>query len=266
MNIDKIYDYILYISNKDEKSGDVAPEKFNLVLEAVNLELFEEEWEKLMALLKMSGTSVEVVLSNNSPLNTFSVLEEEKNIVDTIDRYDDFVKLLTMTMTFPEIKPVEMVNEHELSRRRAGVADKPIEHYPVCVVRHDAIYIYPTFPTNTKPFYTIEIVYLRMPATPIYDYCIKSNDDLIYMAPDWYVTPSDVDGQFDLYNDQSIIVATNVSYPNYVADPSPSLSTEIEWPEDAMNTFINRIFEKVGLPLSQADMQQYSQIEQQKGE
>jgi hypothetical protein len=263
MNIDKLYDYILFMSNKDEKSGDIPPEDFNNILDAVNIELFEQEWNKFLATLRMGGSSVEAMLSNNTPLTLFMVTETELLTSQYIPRYDDFEKLVKVTMVFPEIKDVEEVNEFELSRRRSGGSHKPIELYPVCVVRKEGIYIYPYKQDITGP--TAEVVYLRMPYTPYYDYCYKSNDELVYIPPTWSIK-SEATGVYDLYDESNALVYPGVTYPNWGGANNDSLSVEIEWTKSAMNMFINRVFEKIGIPLSQADLEQYSQVEQQKSE
>ena len=267
MTIEQIYDYVLFLSNKDEKSGDVVPDDFNNIINAVNLELVEFEWALLMSTVKMTGTSLERLLYNNNFLNLFTVTETVPVINDNLIDYEpDFFKLIKLLQVSPTIVDIELVNEIDLARRRAGVADRAINLHPVCVLREEGIHIFPAYPA-TKPGYDIEVTYVRMPQTPFYDYYIDSNDVRKYFAEDDWAIWDSGSSSWKIYS-ANVLIASNCRYPNArnTQESNFSLSLELEWWEGAHIRFINRVLEKMGIPLSQADLEQYSQMEQQKGE
>ena len=72
MKLRELYDYINFVTNKDQLGDAPAPDKFNLLLKAVYLEVFNKEFaDFVQALASSDNNDYAGILKDGHPLKRF---------------------------------------------------------------------------------------------------------------------------------------------------------------------------------------------------
>ena len=265
MDLGTIFNVINYIIDKDATGEVFTPENYNDVLELVNLELNNEEEEVLKQIMLNAGNIPYNLadLYDGSPLRAFKIPVVNANVVDGYYTLpDNYSYRISARSKVPYVfRDIEFVTDTEANKRITGILNNSLEENPIGIVGKDKIEFYPNDITK------IDFVYIKIPNTPYFDYCINNNNGMtIYMPVGYYVKPSDVGGLYDLYDDSDVIVQADVTYPNYTGNPSMSQTVELEWNVKYYIKIIIRILEKSGINIGNEMVEQYAQLEQKKGE
>ncbi len=279
MNHLNIYNIINLMLDKDIRGNIMTPGKYNSLVPLVNLELFEQEWDKLKGYVSRSGIRIADALYQGSPLIAFKE-DVIKAVIDgKITLPEDYEYLLAM-LAKPGVKAtdniyreVTEVSDREWNRQISTVLKNDLITEPIGrVIGANEPQVQFMIIDNT---YNVVVTYLRAPTTPYMDYCINNeNDQMIYMPSGYYVKnyTSENETKWRCYNDSDEIIATDVAYPNLpsdltgVQDIYDSLTVEFEWRQTYYLNLINRILEKLGIPAQDQMVAEYAQLEQKKGE
>jgi len=136
MTIGKIWDLILYISNKEKSGNIISPDQFNILIEDVNLDLLDEAVRAL-------GVSQEVT----DILMPFKVRAGLIFLSGAADLPSDYVRFLTIYDPVAGV-PIEILEDTEIGDRLNNPITAPTTDYPVVYFVNNQINILPTT-TNT---------------------------------------------------------------------------------------------------------------------
>lgn len=209
MTLQEIFDYVNFVISKDVSGQVLDPVRFNTLLNAVNVEYFRAESDKLLA-LSAQPSEVKETAYSLSPVKKF--VEEWityacSSGVETVPV--DFEVPLAMTALINNrLKNVKIMTEDEFAVARTSLLQRDVTNNPVCVKRRNELKFYP--PKIDKVYVT----YLRMPQTPYYDYCLDSDDNIIEMPVGSYLSATVTPGVFDLKttaDDGEVVLYSGVS-------------------------------------------------------
>jgi hypothetical protein len=157
LNIDKVYRFVQFVSNKEFR-GWVNPEEFNLGAEIAQLTLYSE-MEAVFAATKKISTDMRPFVDTND-----GTITSDPTLIAGLTPYtgvlSNFRHPISCRITDTR-KPVKEVKESELNYRLDSSLIPPTESYPICVYRDNGIYTYPDTITGD-----ITVTYLRKPTTP----------------------------------------------------------------------------------------------------
>lgn len=218
--LENVWEVVLAKLNKDRGVGHVSPQERNAAMRKVNSDLY-----KAMRTAYESG----VVDSDIRPLvktlgdvvNPPLLLDEhgyadipEDYLNHSSARYPERTAQVedcgntTITSTWREI---EFLTDAQWGPRLASTLKKPTNKNPVATIQNNKILVRPV--TNW-----IQLTYIKVPATPYFDYNIVGGTDAQYLAP----------GQF---HDGTVL-----------ASGTASRSVEFEWPETMFDEITDRLY------------------------
>lgn len=265
MTLAYIIGLVNFIIDKDVDGNMITPDQANILLETVNLELFEGEYNKLKQLAAVEGKYSSRFL-DRSPLKTFVCYKNEDVAGGIASFPDDYAYALALEWVDPakatpeqrQIRNIEIVDEIEFNLRRSTVSRRPPDENPFAVIREDGIYV---IPSDISKVY---ITHLIKPATPLLDYCIdKTNGKIVFLTTTMRLVPA---GALLTVHDQTLgLLYPNVEYRYVVTTVQDSLTVELAWDALYHEAITNRILQKVGVSLDSRSIEQYSQLEEQKG-
>jgi len=261
MNLGELKEFIEAISNKDQAGNSFTPEQFNLILKQENLDLFNIECEKLKQLAQAKGQPFYKTYYNANNLNEFEVISTEnivggKLLISTLNDYAYPITGIAMGYNGGDRK-VDFDDDNEVSRRRTNLLTKPPYWYPMGVRKGGTLYFYP------NDIALLEFTYLKFPAEPNYDYCIRnSNYQKVYMPVGSNITA--VGPIYNLYSSVGVLLAGNVLHLTATVYPYTSTSIELEWAVNMHIKIAGLILSKMAVNLRDQELQQYSLIEEKK--
>ncbi len=238
MNLGEIKQYCNFISNSDETGGDFKPDLFNMFIKVVNNEYYEQQYKNYFQ-AKIQGIND---LINSSPLRVFIIKEKTDGVgLGLYPLPVDFRYVLALSVNFLAggsniYKPVEILESEQIDSRINDLLSPPIDEFPIGVILDDSIQVYPNATFHGK------FIYLKNPAVPIYDYCISSDDEEIYMPPGYkivYVKSNTV-----LLDENGNIVAYDVTHSTSPPGTYNSISVELEWDTKEHQNIANLLVEK----------------------
>lgn len=265
MTLANVIGLVNFIIDKDIDGNTITPNQANILLDAINLELFESEYKKLLQLSAVEGKYISRFL-DRSPIKTF-VKHDEKDITDGKMEFPEnfaypvlleWYAITKLPTKDGQIRQIEVVDETEFGRRRSTLSRRPPGENPFAVVRDDGIHI---IPNNLAK---VQLTYLCKPATPILDYCIDNiTNNVVFLTTTMRLVPA---GALLTVHDQTLgLLYSNVTYRYVVTSTQNSLTVELAWDALYHEAIVNRILQKVGVSLDSRSIEQYSQLEEQKG-
>ena len=177
MTLFEQFNLVNYIANKDYEGNVISPDRFAQLATVANMDLFKikmglpEEYQPGMPLSRQYYEANQLLADETKFLKVYNKTQSVPSGVVAYPtdyfRFDDMRynwqrQVDGDTVILP--RPVEMLFENEYSERAGNWTKKPSTQYPVCVLRKDGIYVYPTIIT------TVEFAYVRYPKTPVFDY------------------------------------------------------------------------------------------------
>lgn len=251
MKLNDIFDLIEYIASQHNTGDTMTPSQRNLLLEYVNQEFYNQEYEKYEVNRNISDNMrpFEVIMGGGStmPLKVSSsgLATIPTDYMHGSSMY--YKKVVGSSGLNPSIteKIIEELTDSEFSERVGSVL-RTTTKYPVCTYRNGYIEFRP------KDINYVEFTYLRKPTTPYYDYYISTSGEEIYLEAGevhtWATGEVDSSG-----------VTHTIGDPNYT-----SQTFELEFPENTHIAITRLILSKVGINLSDADIYVYSEQQQNK--
>jgi hypothetical protein len=240
MTLNQILKYVNYICVKENSGSTLKPDQFNTILNASNINMFNRKVQEAQILANSKGIPFNMALYEHAMLREFHVLE---NITFTAGLFDlttlsnSYAYFLSMFTLFNGVgRRIDILTDTDLVERRSNLMTKQLEDYPGCVISGNNIKVYPT---NIS---TAEFTFIKNPSTPIFDYYIDANFNMIYLAT----------GATHL-----LAVGEVGSLGQTQGTTVTSLTAELEWNNLFHIEFCNEILEKVGINLQNEQLKQY---------
>jgi hypothetical protein len=279
MTVHEILTLANFIINK-EASGDVlTPTSYNTLLKEVNVSLFNDYW-RIHEQFRDSPQLQHILA--DSPLAKFIVSSDiYVNVTNGVGTLPVGTIHVLSAHRISNLFPIEMITPIEALRRRSSVLSPSASVSPFAYVRGSSIQTVPYnngavagnfTPDETDapgkihnlPGANITLVYLALPATPVYDYCQSiATSKRIFMPVGSRVYLDDSMTRC-LYDANGVLLATGVSKTGTY--PIVSSTVELAWREDTHNQFISRILGKAGVSLSEMNIAQYAELMKKEGE
>lgn len=232
MTLFDIYELIRFIGNKDFDGNIITPDRFNMLIKVVNIEMFRNKYglpEEYQPGRPIPNEYVDVTLKNTDDLKAFrvslvntpvtsGVLPFPSNYAHRDEIVYNFVKNIGGVLTTLP-RGIEILREGQMSERRGNYTKQPTTQNPCGVVRVDGIHIYPTTITM------VDFFYFRFPTDP----------EFAYVQGDGYIT----------YDSAS--------------------STELEWAKDEKLLFVTMLLKYIGINLREQDILGYAELKSKEG-
>jgi hypothetical protein len=252
MNLGEIYIYINTMIAKEVEGNTFNPITFNSVIKDTDIELFKDEWEMLERQAKAQGKPLYELLFSGSPLRTFTVTYSGGNttlgsiLLSTLTGFEQFIACTVINKNI--YKDVEMVDIPEAIYRKSKLDGSILDESPIISLYNNRLQILPT--NMGVEANSLEMIYLRMPVSPFFDYYIKNATGKAYYLPPGYYTEGDHES-CTIKNSIGVQIDTLCTAPNNTANATPynSASVELEWKTSYHGEFIKRLLRKAGIPI-----------------
>lgn len=265
MTLDDIYRVVQYLGAKDINGEPFTIVQLNRLLPMVVYEMIGSEMTTLLA--NKAGnveTEIEAISILNPFKKTGTVVAATTGIA-TIPT--DYVRYLSFRIpgTFRDITPV---SDQEYNRIQGGMLNRRVDVRPIVRVEG----------TNFKfcPFDigNVQVVYIRKPVIPYYDYCQDANLNSVYMPAGSYLVPLGTVNTYQLVYDDPVAGASVILNPlvtksgaDYSVSPSyTSLTKELEFEDYVHIKVVSRLLLKCGLNLSEPEIEKAALQMQQMGQ
>lgn len=217
MTLGEIYNDTLTALGKDVFGGYIDPDQFNLALVAVNIDLMNKYVRVFEATKNIADDIYPFVKtfgdSESSPLpvDEYGYMELPQDFGREVRAHVSDYTAVSCGKSVKNNRMVVIMNNADFNGRIAqnGVMLKPNAKRPIATVQNNKLYIQP------QGFKNCTFTYIRQPIRSFFDYDLVNNE-IIYLPPNEVHT-------------------TNVPLPI----GTPSLSVELEWPEDVHREFVN---------------------------
>lgn len=232
MTLYEIYELMNFIGNKDYEGNVITPERFKILIKAVNIEYFREKYglpEQYQPGRPVPLEYAEATLKSIDDLRAFKERLAAREVTDGLmlvpddyAHYDtiiyNYVKNINgVDTTLP--RPVEILRESEAVERRGNYTKRPTLQNPIGVIRNDGIFIEPITITE------VDFTYYRWPNDPVF----------VYNQYDGYIT----------YDAGS--------------------STELEWTKDEHLQIVALMMSYMGVHLRVQDIFNYAEMKKKEG-
>jgi hypothetical protein len=250
MNLGKLFDFLNFVSTKENSGGTYTPDLFNLNLPIVIQDIWNDEYKKWQT----DQTSTDVMSfyetfmgGDNSPL-TVDSSGYAKYPADYVHYTSMVYKYEKSTGT--EYKTVDVLNTQAFDARKDSWLQKADKDNPIATFSKDFIEFLP------KDLQFIEFKYLNKPETPVYDYYIDSSLNNIYLAPNTShtLTTGEEGSKGQL---PAVLPAVTIV---------DSLSVEMTMPEFMHTIVALKMLSLIGINLRDVDLVNYAEIYQKKSE
>lgn len=266
MTLDEILKYCQFVLAQNQRGNSVSIPQYNILLKAVNIEMFSEEVQKVVMASQAPPDVAREILLNN-PLSKFThpFIEAGTNITSvTLPTSLSRIWTAIATKGTTDITPITIYTEQQAMALKTSVLNVDFDRYVGGILRGSTLEIIGGGVTQ------VDISYLGIPATPYYDYAIDSNDNIIFIQADWFLYGTATPYYFDIYrwDNGSFTLYSNVYYPalsGVAATTYSPLTVELEWDERFHVMFANKILEKLGVNIRDPQVLQYTQIKKQQG-
>lgn len=246
MKLDKIYEIVFYISNKDQKGSRLSPKDLNNLFHLVDITIMN----KLLG-IKSPITSItsqviyEINQSVTEKIKRYKVIKGHGQTVPLIAT-NGFAVLptdylypssLSYTDETDMVIEIEALSDAEYISRQGDVLAMPNADYPICNFQNNALFIKPS--TINR----IDFIYIRKPITAFFDYYISPTKGVIYLE----------EGQS--YTLQSGEEAPY--HPTVIAGQSfSSFSKELDFNDEIHPEYIGELLKLMGINLRDTELYQ----------
>jgi hypothetical protein len=267
MTLDEILKYCQFVLAQNQRGNSVSIPQYNILLKAVNIEMFSEEVQKVVMASQAPPDVAREILLNN-PLSKFThpFTEIGTNITSvTLPTHLSRIWTAIATKGTTDIMPITIYTEQQAMSLKTSVLNVDFDRDAGGILRGNTLEIIGGGITQ------VDISYLGLPATPYYDYVIDTNDNVIYLEADYVLYGAGTDYYFNIAIDNGssmVVIYSNVYYSGAVGELGVTISpqtVELEWDERFHVMFANKILEKLGVNIRDPQVLQYTQIKKQQG-
>ena len=244
MKLNQVLDYVNFIIVK-ELSGDIlTPAKFNMLLVAVNLDMFNDKVREVELYANQNQIPFTEALFGHKALREFhntqsiSLTTGTYNLTSLTGTYGYWGSLTALYGN--RRVEIELLNDKEFAGRRTNLLTNPIENNPIATITANTLRV---LPTNIA---TAEIYFMKIPAEPVYDYYSDQYQNKIYLE----------------YDTSHLLTVGEIGSAGQVEGQTvASLTTELEWNQLHHIDFCMEILKKCSVNLNKAEVYQYAQQE-----
>ncbi len=251
MKLKDIFQYIEFVANKEQRSGNISIDSFNLMLPLASFAIFKQKYglpEEYQLNAPFNRQVYEITQKISDDLSNFKVwLGRDGTMPLSVSSSgeaiipDDYFHVSSIRYkrlknidcaTEERFSEVEILTEQQFTSRLTKEITAPTYKNPVCTFYNGFIQFAP------KDLQYVDFIYLRRPVTPYLDYYIDP-------VTDAYV-----------FVDENVInTGTGVM----------SLTKELDWAEDVHQDIINNILSRIGINIRENQLLQYAEMLKAKG-
>jgi hypothetical protein len=256
MTIQSIIDLHNYICDKEQKGLTLTPENVNTLLPSVQWELFTDEMNNLV---KDELTPIAGELVSYSPLNPFKTITSLGTLGGVATAPLDYVRFLSFNTSYNGgLRDVVPVSSKQFSSAQNNIYARPDIRPVLKITSLAGRFIFSLLPNDVS---TLNMDYLRTPATPYYDYCQDAiTGEAIYMPVGSYIRYGMMSPIYVLYDHDGNTLTSDVTKSGIIMTTQyNSLTVELEWEQRIYPTFVLRLLAKSGLNLSEEKLTQYAE-------
>lgn len=226
MTLGSMFSLVEYITNKDFSGNVITPDRFNMLIKVVNIELFRNKYgipEEYQPGRPIPNESADITLKNTDDLKAFKVRLPNRTVANGVMLYPaDYAHRDTVVYNYsktingiatPLPRPVEILREAEFAAREGNYTKRPTTVNPIAVLRSDGIHIRPI------TISAVDFNYYRFPVDPVFNY-VEFDGGITYNA---------------------------------------STSVEIEFPVDEHFTFVKQLLSLIGVNLRESEITAYAE-------
>jgi len=187
MNLNTLYNFLRYVSNKEQIGDVLSPSSFNVMLEAANVDYFKktyglpEEYQPGMPLPRVSYDITQKIIDSMRPFKkNKTILTDNNGEASLPSDYIHFTGMIRSNYinednceTSMSYASVEEMKDAQLADRLSNSITVPTKNNPVFIISGDGMSFYP----KEKATYTM--YYIRIPKKPVFAYTIEG-DQVVY--------------------------------------------------------------------------------------
>jgi len=175
MTVAQIKQYLEIVLNKHSSGNTLSPQEFNTLMSA-----------NIYGFVKTQVMAYRQYVNGASPVDDpiftallYESLQKSQSVTLTAGAFTmptDLLMVNDLYGTYNSLKEIELVSPEEYAKRIHNLLDKPIAYYPVAYIVGTSCKVFPTTMTG------VIIHYIAKPATPIYDYYVDANYNVVALA------------------------------------------------------------------------------------
>jgi hypothetical protein len=217
MTLFELYKAVNFRLAKDKQGNAFTPDNFNVALEAVNLDLYNTEFEKVM---RPEQVTDDELFDFNWFRRTTGLKANALPI--------DYKHHISLTVNG---KKARIVNPAELDTYKSSVMKPNPAANPVATFYIDYI--------EALPNGDMVLSYYRLPLTPYMDYVVNEYGEIFYMP----VGSRLLSDGGNLVSATGAVLQTGVSHLTATAYPYTSATSELDWRDNFHSKFVNQLTE-----------------------
>ena len=259
MNNGDIWDLINLVIRKEKEGGSIKVEQIGNLLtwasEEFKLALYrkyEEDQEETDSIRAVKET--EIIYVDVDGLYLLSGLSE------TYWHHSSAYYTLN-----GNVRRIEPVTDKEYVERMESDLLQPTAERPIMLYLSNHILFEPLRATPSEPLLVpVQYSYLRLPATPVYDYFRDSDDKIRYLESTWSIAENGAN--YDVHNalgGGGSAIYSDVTHLTAQVFPYNSLSEELDWIDEDKIYIIYLILQKLGVKIELPAVLQYSLLKEQ---
>lgn len=239
----QVFDLIRFIAKK-EVNGDISPNEFNLLLPVCSTELYDQ----ILSLYEKDDFATatlsrfKVYMGNNTPQLAIDTYGKATFPTDYKKYSGSIYKQIINNVTY--LRKVDELTDEEYTTRLASYITIPTKNNPVVNIRDEYFQFYP------YNLVSVDLMYLRVPTIPIYDFYYDANGNMIFMP----TNTTHILATGDIYSD-GITTSGTVTSKN----------VDLDWEIEEQIKIINLLLSKIGISTKENDVFQYAELMKKEG-
>jgi hypothetical protein len=241
MTLQQILNFVNFVIRKSQAGDTMTPEQYNDLLAGFNVQMFHDELQQVEVMAKAQGIPMYRALHTASALLRYIQyinLQTNAGITNTPDDYVHYIGIISVYNG--AVRDIDVISREEMNNRRSSLLESQLNIKPAAIIEASTIFVFPKDVGSTA-LHKLEFSYLRMPCTPIYDYCLQeSTGKYFYMPVGSFINNSN---NFYLFGATSP-TAVNVYHPNKVVGTQyTSTTVELDWDERFIMRFVQALLQ-----------------------
>lgn len=250
MTLNEIRLYLNALLNTDSFGGDINLKEYNYLLKDESNNFFKEKAEELYSNQRAGALATDLVYSSKimRPFLKESTVTPTLGVVNLstgLTSYAYFITARTASAYSGMIRDIPLVTHDSFNNIISNLLASPIKKNPICTIDENSLRIRPTNITS------VIINYLRFPATPVFDYYIDANDNVVYLT---------------VGATHTLLTGETGSAGQTVGTLVTSTTVELEYGADFHPEFVSRLVRRLGIPQRDQVILQQGMIEKQEQE
>ena len=187
MNVNQIFNYINYMSQKHGTGGTLTQAQYNLLLASVSLEYFNELYNPNNNPQVKGGYETNYEFSNStarfkqpliiqSQINANGIYPLPKDYCQYSDIQYSFINYNSLNKPFTDYKTLSLLSNDEYNSEQKSSINPVSTKRPICKRVGSNLQF---FPFNIGSYGVMNFTYLRKPVVPFWD-VISVNDAYVY--------------------------------------------------------------------------------------